>query len=119
MFTHEDLKRLATVSGPCLTIFEPLRDNYSQVTKPGTRMVAAIQEAARLLEENGFDADEREDILRPLTKLALNTDWTGRKGSFVMFRAPDFTLASFWPDTCLRACISRRSFWCCRCCRGF
>jgi len=50
MFTHEDLKRLAAFSGPCLTIFEPLRDNYSQVTKPETRIVAAIQDAARLLE---------------------------------------------------------------------
>jgi hypothetical protein len=77
---------------------KPLRDNYSQVTKPGTRIVAAIREAARLLEEKGFDAAEREEMLRPLTKVALNTDWTGRTGSFIMFRAPEFTLTSFWPD---------------------
>jgi len=86
MLTREDLKRLAAVSGPCLTIFEPLRDNYSQVTKPETRIVAAIQEAVRLLEEKGFDAAEREEMLRPLSKVALNTEWTGRTGSFVMFR---------------------------------
>jgi len=126
MLTHEDLKRLAAVSGPCLTIFEPLRDNYSQVTKPDTRIVAAIQEAARLLEEKGFDAVEREEMLRPLTKIALNTDWAGRKGSFVMFRAPEFTLTSFWPDPLaprvhfaeeflvlplLPGLLSKRDFW--------
>jgi len=60
--------------------------------------VAAIQEAARLLEEKGFDANERDEMLRPLKKLAANTNWAGRTGSFVMFRAPDFTLTSFWPD---------------------
>jgi len=126
MLTHDDLKRLAAVSGPCLTIFEPLRDNYSQVTKPETRIVAAIQEAARLLEEKGFDAAEREEILRPLTKVALNTEWTGRKGSFVMFRAPGFTMTNFWPDPLasrvhfadeflvlplLPGLLSKRDFW--------
>jgi hypothetical protein len=98
MFTQDDLKRLAGVSGPCLTIIQPLRDTWSQVTKPETRMVAAIQEAARLLEERGFDTVERDEMLRPLKKLAANTSWAGRTGSFVMFRAPDFTMTSFWPD---------------------
>lgn len=98
MLTNEDLKRLAAVSGPCLTIIEPLRDNYSQVTKPDTRIIAAIQEAAGLLEEKGFDADERDEVLRPLKKVALNTDWTGRKGSVVMFRSPECTVTCFWPD---------------------
>ena len=99
MLTHDDLKRLAAVSGPCLTIFQPLRDDYSQVTKPDTRIVAALQEAGRLLEEKGFDAVEREDMLRPLLKLESNTEWAGRTGSFVMFRSPEFTLTGFWPDT--------------------
>jgi len=101
MLTRENLKRLAGVSGPCLTIFEPLRDNYSQVTKPETRIVAALQEAGRLLESKGFDPVERDEMLRPLTKVAQTTDWNGRKGSFVMFRAPEFTLTSFWPDMLL------------------
>ena len=73
------MERLAAVSGPCLTMFEPLRDNYSQVTKPETRIVAAIQDATRLPEEKGFDAAERDEMLQPLTKVALNTDWTGEK----------------------------------------
>jgi len=98
MFTQDDLKRLAAVTGPCLTVFQPLRDTWSQVTKPETRIVAAIQEAGRLLDEKGFSATDRDDLLRPLNKIAANTDWAGRTGSFVMFRAPDFTLTSFWPD---------------------
>jgi len=98
MFNHDDLKRLASVTGPCLTIFQPLRDTWSQVTKPDTRVSAAIQEAGRLLDEKGFSPADRDDLLRPLTKIAANTNWTGRTGSVVMFRAPDFTLTSFWPD---------------------
>lgn len=101
MLTREDLKRMANVSGPCLTIFVPLRDNYSQVTKPETRVVAAIQEAGRLLESKGFDEAERNEMVRPLMKVAQSTYWQGRKGSFVMFRAPGFTLTSFWPDVLL------------------
>jgi hypothetical protein len=101
MLTREDLNRLADVSGPCLTIFEPLRDSYSQVTKPETRIVAAIQEAGCLLESKGFDDAERNEMLRPLTKVARTTEWNGRKGSFVMFRSPGFTLTSFWPDILL------------------
>jgi hypothetical protein len=99
MLTHKDLKKLAAVSGPCLTIFQPLRDDYSEVGKPVTRIVAAVQEAERLLTERGFDPAERDEMLRPLLKVAKNTDWTGRKGSLVMFRSPGFTLANFWPDT--------------------
>jgi Bacterial archaeo-eukaryotic release factor family 3 len=98
MLTHDDLKRLAAVTGPCLTIFEPLRDDYSQVTKPGTRIVAGIQEAARLLEEKGFSPADRDEMLRPIGKIASNTDWVGRTGSLVLFRSPDFTKADFWPD---------------------
>lgn len=98
MLTHENLKKLAAVSGPCLTIIQPLRDSWSQVTKPETRIVAALQEAGRLLEAKGYSLEEREEMLRPLTKLAANTDWSGRTGSFVIFRTPDFTLTTFWPD---------------------
>jgi hypothetical protein len=98
MLTHDDLKRLAAVSGPCLTIIQPLRDTWSQVTKPETRIAAAIQEAGRLLDEKGFDAAERDEMLRPLRKIAANTEWSGRTGSFVMFRSPEFTLTGFWPD---------------------
>jgi len=98
MFTQDDLKRLAEVTGPCLTIFQPLRDTWSQVTKPDTRIVAAIQEAGRLLDEKGFSAADRDDMLRPLNKIAEHTKWSGRTGSFIMFRAPAFTMTSFWPD---------------------
>ena len=98
MLTHDNLKRLAAVSGPCLTIFQPLRDSWSQVTKPDTRIMAALQEAGRLLAEKGYTPEEREEMLRPLNKLAANTDWSGRTGSILMFRAPGFTLTAFWPD---------------------
>ena len=76
--------------------------------------MAAIQVAAQVLEEKGFDEAEREEMLRPLLKLASNTDWTGRKGSVVMFRSPEFTITSPRAGhASLRGCISRRSFLCC------
>jgi len=98
MLTHDDLKRLAAVSGPCLTILEPLRNDYSQAARPDAGIAAAIQRADRLLTEKGFDDAERDEMLRPFQKVASNTDWTGRKGSLAMFRAPGFTMANFWPD---------------------
>jgi len=126
MLTNSDLKNLAEVSGPCLTIYQALRDEYSQVTKPETRIVAAIQEAERLLTDKGFSPSECDGMLRPARRIAKNTDWTGRTGSIVMFRAPGFTLTTFWPEVLpqrvcfgeeflvlplLPACLSRRDFW--------
>jgi len=98
MLAQDDLKRIAAVSGPCLTIFEPLRSAHLQGARPDTGITAAIQKAGQLLTENGFDSENRDEMLRPLLKVAANTDWTGRKGSLILFRAPGFTTASFWPD---------------------
>ena len=99
MRTSGDLKQLASVSGPCLSIFQPLRDEFSQVTKADTRLTAAAQKADALLKEKGFSAADREEFLRPIFKVASNTDWSGRAGSMVVFRAPGFTQADFWPET--------------------
>jgi hypothetical protein len=99
MLAVEDLKNLATVKGPCLTILEPVRDPVLQVTKPATRIVAAVQEADKLLALQGLTAEDRENLLAPIRKFATNTDWVGRSGSVAVFRAPGFTQATFWPDT--------------------
>jgi hypothetical protein len=99
MPTVDDLKRFAAVCGRCMTIIEPLRDDYSQVTKPEVRVNAAIQEADRLLSERGWSGSDREETLRPLRKLLANTGWARRRGSLLVFRARDFTHASFWPET--------------------
>ncbi|HYA17110.1 MAG TPA: hypothetical protein VEF06_06580 [Bryobacteraceae bacterium] len=98
MLAIEDLKNLATINGPCLTILEPVRDPVLQVTKATTRLIAAAQEADDLLATKGFTEEERENFLAPVRKFATNTDWTGRAGSVAIFRAPGFTQATFWPD---------------------
>lgn len=98
MLAVEDLKSLATVKGPCVTILEPVRDPVLQVTKPATRIVAAVQEADNLLSRQGMSAEDRENFLAPIRKFATNTDWTGRSGSVAVFRAPGFTQTTFWPD---------------------
>jgi hypothetical protein len=99
MLNVDDLKRFAAVFGRCVTIYEPLRDEYSQVAKPEVRVNAAIQEADQILAERGWTETEREETLRPLRKLRTNTPLSGRKGSLLVFRARDFTHASFWPET--------------------
>jgi len=99
MLTVDDLKRFAAVCGRCMTIIEPLRDDYSQVARPEVRVNAAIRETDRLLAEKGWNEAEREETLRPLRKLVANTGWAGRRGSLLVFRARDFTHASFWPET--------------------
>ena len=99
MMVPDDLKNLAAIDGPCLSIFQPLRDDFSQVTKSDTRLTAAAQKADALLAEKGFGAADRAEFLRPIFKVAGNTDWSRRTGSMVVFRAPGFTKASFWPDT--------------------
>ena len=43
MIEINDLKSLAGVDGPCLSVFQPLRDTFSQVTKTDTRLVAAAR----------------------------------------------------------------------------
>lgn len=98
MIGFADLKELAAVQGPCVSIFQPMRDTFSQVTKAETRLTAAAQKAGELLAPKIFDSAAREDFLRPIFKLAANTDWAERSGSMVVFRAPGFTKASFWPD---------------------
>lgn len=95
----DDLKKLAAINGTCLSIFQPLRDDFSQVAKSDTRLSAAARKADGLLAEKGFGVADREEFLRPIFKVAENTDWSGRTGSMVIFRAPGFTQARFWPDT--------------------
>jgi len=126
MIDLKELKTLSAVRGPCLTVFVPLRDSYSQVTKAETRLVDAAQRADELLMENGLAVEDRARFLRPLFRLATNTNFAGRTGSLVIFRAPGVTRASFWPEILetrvtlgneffilplLRSLKGRHSFW--------
>jgi hypothetical protein len=98
MLTQNDLKMLAAVTGPCLTIFHPLRNEGLHPSQPPAGIGAAIQKADELLAAKGFAPAERADMLRPVRKIESNTDWAGKKGSLVILRSPDCTLVDFWPD---------------------
>lgn len=98
MISSADMKKLATIEGPCLSVFQPLRDIFSQVTKTDTRLEAAVQRAEGLLANRGFDEAARERFLQPIYQFIKNTNWTGRTGSVIVFRSPGFFKASFWPD---------------------
>jgi hypothetical protein len=98
MITPDDMKKLAAIKGPCLSVFQPLRDVFSQVTKADTRLTAAAQKAGQLLAERGLDEAAREQFLRPIHRIVRKTDWSGRTGSVIVFLAPGFLKADFWPD---------------------
>jgi len=98
MKSIQDLKKLATIPGPCLTILEPLRDPVVHRTKASEMLLNAAQEADRLLREKGFGEEDREHFLAPIRNFAANTDFAGRSGGVAVFRSPGFTQATFWPD---------------------
>lgn len=99
MLTQDDLKKLTTVSGPCLSIFQPLRDGYPGVANTKGRITSAIQEADRLLAEKGFDPKTREAMLQPILEAGLSVDPSELRGSLVVFRGPEFVMVEFLEDT--------------------
>ncbi|MDE3198863.1 MAG: hypothetical protein KGN84_21115, partial [Acidobacteriota bacterium] len=98
MLNKDDLKRLAGIQGPCLTLFEPVRDGGARENNPEARIAAAAHRAAAMLAERGYSEESREEFIRPILKVAANTNWENRIGSVVIFRSPGFTKADFWPD---------------------
>src|ERR1700692_327439 len=99
MIALDDLKRLAEVKGPCLSVFQPLRADFARTAKTDARLMAAAHLADGLLQERGLDEAARKQFLRPIERIANNSNWSGRTGGLVIFRAPGFMRASFWPGT--------------------
>lgn len=99
MLHADDLERLTEVGGLCLTIFEPLQDGDGRPNDPKSRILAAARRASEILGQKGYDENSRAEFIRPILKFAANTNWSGRLGSIVIFRAPGFTKADFWPNT--------------------
>jgi hypothetical protein len=111
MIALNQLKELAGVHGPCLTILLPLRDEFSGVARTDVRLTAAAQRADELLTEQGIHIAARERFLRPILKLAKNTDFSKHRGSLVIFRAPGLTSATFWPEILDTRVILRDEFF--------
>ncbi len=109
MLTLDDLKRFAAVSGHCLTVYEPLRHDGARaggdlprVRKTGSPGSAAIREVEQILADNGWDEASRHDTLRSLRKAGggfPSSTSISEKGSVIVFRARDFSHATFWPET--------------------
>jgi hypothetical protein len=96
MIALNELKKLAEVEGPCLSIFQPVRDKFAHATATDAGLLAAEHLADRLLREKGLDEASRKRFLRPIARIAKKTSWPGRTGGVVIFRAPGFMRASFW-----------------------
>jgi hypothetical protein len=97
MLSPTDYRELAEVKGLCLTVFEPVRDVFSQVARTQTRLMDAARDAEKMLAARGYEESAREAFISPLVKLAANTDWSSRSGSIVVFLSPGFMKAVFWP----------------------
>lgn len=114
MITSADMKRLAAIPGPCLTICEPLRDAAGQALRTDVELADAIRKADMLLARQGLDEPARESFLNPVRNIATNTEWSAHAGGMVIFRAPDFTKAAFWPDVLQPPYASETNFSSCR-----
>ena len=81
MIALNDLKEMAEVKGPCLSVFQPLGDNFAHGTKTDAGLLAAVHLADKLLQEKGFDDVARYRFPRPLAKIANRTNCPGRSGA--------------------------------------
>jgi hypothetical protein len=97
MIAISDLRKMAGVEGPCLSVYQPLRDDFSLTTKTDAGLPRAAHLAERLLEAKGLDANARARFLRPIAKIAKSVTWPGRTGAVVIFSAPGFVRASYLP----------------------
>ena len=88
-----ELKELAAVDGPCLTIIAPAQRAPNTARQDHLRLKSAAQSAEAALAKLGLQAREIDEFLKPLHSLELES--AGDFKTFVVFRAPQ-VLRSFF-----------------------
>ena len=88
-----ELKELAAVDGPCLTIIAPAQRAPNTARQDHLRLKSAAQSAEAALAKFGLQAREIDEFLKPLHSLELES--AGDFKTFVVFRAPQ-VLRSFF-----------------------
>lgn len=63
MILSDDLRILAGIRGPCLSIFKPLTGGGT-----GTALLAVAQRADRTLADSGFNEAEQESLFSPVSE---------------------------------------------------
>jgi hypothetical protein len=82
-----DLKELAFVEGPCLTITVPIRPAENTSRQDYMRLKSAAQSAEQPLAEYGMNPKQIREFLDPLSHIDGDS-WGGDFGTLVVFQAP-------------------------------
>lgn len=87
----DDLRRLAEVQGPCVTVYLPTTP-FGPGTRSGpSRLHHLVGQAAGKLEGTGVAQGDVESILRPLRELSESeTFWQHQSEGLALYAAPDF-----------------------------
>jgi len=83
-----DLKEIALVEGPCLTITIPISSAPNVSEQQYRRLRAATQAAEPLLTKRGFNAQQIREFLDPVRQIEGNS-WGTVNGGLVVLRSPD------------------------------
>lgn len=83
-----DLKELASVQGPCLTITVPIQPAPNTSRMDYQRLKSAAQSAEPILAAHGLTPREIREFLDPMTQIDGDS-WGGGFGSLVVFRSPE------------------------------
>jgi hypothetical protein len=83
-----DLKELASVKGPCLTITVPIQPAENTSRMDYQRLKSAAQSAEPILAAHGLSPRDIREFLNPMTQIDGDSWGTGY-GSLVVFRSPD------------------------------
>lgn len=82
-----DLKELAFISGPCLTIAVPLQHAGNTARQNQLRLKSAVQAAEPALARHGLSSHQIREFLHPVSQVEAET--MAPPGSVVIFRSKD------------------------------
>lgn len=83
-----DLKELASVEGPCLTMTVPIRPAENTSRQDYLRLKSGAQTAETALAEHGLTPKQIREFLDPVSQIDGDS-WSIDFGSLVVFRAPE------------------------------
>jgi hypothetical protein len=96
--SEDELKHLASKTGPCLSIVQPLSTDHIRPDAPARSVQDSLNRADRPLNENQCGDSLREELLRLIRELAESANWARLNGSLVAFCAPRAPVMTIWPQ---------------------
>jgi hypothetical protein len=95
---EDEFKQLASVTGPCVTIVQPLAKDPAHLDASTRAVRSAVSSADRLMKERLCGDSAREGLLQPIRLLTESTEWNRLNGSLVVLCAPAVSVITVWPE---------------------